>query len=473
MPDAEGFQERLASALETKRQFLEQKALPRLQESFHGFLNLYESLYGILLRKSLLQEDPYKYEQKISEVTVPAREAIQDSQKDEELSQRLSDFHRQLEFLNTYYQFTLDFLTLERLRRVIGLVQYVNWLHLVETAPDDTTATLAELITKVRLGTDSTATGILANALPQLEQQVRQILTLLKEVLGFQRQAYKLELRRRIVSARRRSLAGVYAEAPEQAYAQIKSQFQGEMRGEPFYRDLVLELLEEEFSEDSGRLQELALARLAVPEEKPQRQTQAPDYRAVLLEAVRLMLPAGVHLGEALRKVEANQQLLQGRRRLGGRVRRWLRRALRSRSSEQLISLRYFDSVSSTTRVDKLNLQRFMVEMRKRITLFSALSTVGSAGHQKLQAAAEQTLLEFLTRNLGELQLAHRRLEGLSDMQRETAPAAERQRLKGIRIELSGLKNCIIRANRRRYDYVARKEEEAQLRKLGAEQAGA
>ena len=144
MSEFEGFQARLEAAVEAKRRFLDENTLPQLKESFRIFQSLFENLYNILMRKALIQEDPYKYERKISEIEMPPKGDIQDMEKGEKLSLRLSSFHAQLEFLNTYYQFSMDFIDLQRIRRIIGLVQYINWTHVSETAPEATTAVLAD-----------------------------------------------------------------------------------------------------------------------------------------------------------------------------------------------------------------------------------------------------------------------------------------------------------------------------------------
>jgi hypothetical protein len=119
MPESAGFQAQLEAAVEAKRRFLEENTLPQLKESFRLFQTLFENLYNILQRKTLIQEDPYKYEQKTSEIEIPPTGDILDMEKSDKLSQRLSAFHTQLEFLNTYYQFSLEFIDLQRLRRII------------------------------------------------------------------------------------------------------------------------------------------------------------------------------------------------------------------------------------------------------------------------------------------------------------------------------------------------------------------
>jgi hypothetical protein len=89
-----------------------------------------------------------------------------------------------------------------------------------------------------------------------------------------------------------------------------------------------------------------------------------------------------------------------------------------------------------------------------------------------LSEASEHQIDTFLKKNIGELQLLYRRLQGLNEYLLQAAPTERKEQLKGIRIELSGLKNSVVRANRRRYEYVALKEEEVRLQQLGvAEQS--
>jgi hypothetical protein len=468
MSESEGFQVRLEAAIEGKRQFLEEKTLPRLKESFRVFQNLFENLYNVLLRKALVQEDPYKYEQKISEVTIPPKGDILDSEKGEQISQRLSAFHAQVEFLNTYYQFSLEFIDLQRIRRIIGLVQYINWTRVTETSPEATTAVLAETLGKIRPGSDNISTRIISASLAQMQSLSRTILAQLKEMLGFQRQTYKLMLRQGLLPPIHQTLGKLYAVSPDKAYEKSKIVFASSMKGKPFYRDLVVELLQEEFAEDADKLRERALTALKIPQEKPVESRKKPDYKGILKEAARLMFPAGGHLQDALRKIVNNEEILQkSRRDLGGKLRFWLQKVFQNREPSRTIEIRYFDSRSSTTQTETIDFRKFVDRVRRKSSLFAALSQPDSTSFARLSAASEQQIDGFLKKNLGELQLLHRRLQGLSECFRQEASKEQKDQLKGIKIELSGLKNCIVRANRKRYEYVALKEEEVRLQQLG------
>jgi hypothetical protein len=266
-------------------------------------------------------------------------------------------------------------------------------------------------------------------------------------------------------------VARLYAAGAEQAYARLKSLFLRNMKGEPFYKDLVMEVLEEEYGPQAAERREAALTRLQVPQQKPVKQTQAPDHRPLLVESVRLLLPAAGFLGDVVKKLAFNQELLERRRGLFGKLRAWLRQVFRAPPEPQLLDIRYFQSATSTTRSERLDLRVFLEQLRRKIALFTALADQAGRAANRLAALSDEQLLAFATRNLGELQLALRRCEGAAEALR--ARAASGQQIKGIRIELSGLKNCLVRSNQLRYEYVSRKEEGERLKKLGSAPAEA
>jgi hypothetical protein len=65
------------------------------------------------------------------------------------------------------------------------------------------------------------------------------------------------------------------------------------------------------------------------------------------------------------------------------------------------------------------------------------------------------------------LQNLHRTFAALDEYYKSSLPKSERGKIKGIKPELSTVKNCTIRANSLRHDYSAQKEEEEQLKRLG------
>ena len=90
-----------------------------------------------------------------------------------------------------------------------------------------------------------------------------------------------------------------------------------------------------------------------------------------------------------------------------------------------------------------------------------------STAYRRLESASEDQIFAFLDKNLKESHLIYRRLEGLNTYFRSEAPKEERGRIKGIKSELSSMKNSLVKSNQKKHEYVALKEEEGQMKKLG------
>jgi cell shape-determining protein MreC len=58
-------------------------------------------------------------------------------------------------------------------------------------------------------------------------------------------------------------------------------------------------------------------------------------------------------------------------------------------------------------------------------------------------------------------------LNGLDEFFKSAPLPQNRSKIKGLKMEITALKNSIVKANQRRSEYTAYIEEEAQLRKLG------
>ena len=462
MSEQDGFQGELAAALEKKASLLANDVLPKLQDGFRLFHSLFSNLYNLLYRKSLVQEDPYQYDRKLPELVLPSRGPIADSEKMEQLSRRLAEFQHQLEFLNGTYQFSLEFLGLERLKLLTGMVRYIDWSNLMTSSPDSNTSVLAEALGRIKLGADKISAGIVSDSSGQLAALTCQILKGLEEAAAWQRESYKLELRRRFFGRLGPELDKAVKAGMEQALPRLQHAFRQLEPEGTFHTELAREALAEDFSPDGPRLRAEALARLAV---SPQPRAPAPtvDYRALLLEAVRSLVPTRLHLAEALAKLDANRSAREGRRR--GFWARLLELFGFSRGggSLEVLEIRQFDNATGVARPLRVNFPQFADQMRRKTALLEALGNAASTASVRLRAASEQEIHDFLDKNLAELHGLFRVMEGLDAFFK----TGKKEEVRGIKIELAAIKNSLVRANKQRYEYTARKEEEKQRQQMG------
>jgi hypothetical protein len=469
MEGFEEFQRRLEGSLESRRAYLDTQRLPQLKESFRTLQTQVEGLLNILTRKGLLREDPYKYSQRISEIEAPADDPFPESEKTDEMSYRLSGYRTQLDHLNTYYQFSVAFFDLPRLKRLSAFLSYIPWRSLSETAKSPTTRALSQFLGKIRAGSDTMAASIVKDSLIQMEKVVSLITSSLAEVVSFHRESFKCELRKKVLPHVEANAEAVSARRDEVMRA-VKRTFAQALPGQPYYPELVEEVLEEDFGPDAESLRQKLLDALAVKEQKREEIKKKEDvpHKELLLEAVSALSRIAPDLGSAVLSLADNQAVISARRRsLGERIRQWLERRVSGRREEQVYEVEYFEGDDAAPRSEKISFIPFVDGLRKKNTLLSSLANRASGAYQKMEAAGEDALLEFVSRQLAELNLIYRRMGGLATYFQSEVSREQRQRLKGIKIELAAIKNGIVKANQKKHEYVSRKEEEEQMRRLG------
>ena len=76
-------------------------------------------------------------------------------------------------------------------------------------------------------------------------------------------------------------------------------------------------------------------------------------------------------------------------------------------------------------------------------------------------------VVEFITKQLSECQRLITTLTAFDDFFKETVTPLDRSRIKGVKMEISSLKNTIIKTNQRKAEYSSLIEEQRQMQKLG------
>jgi hypothetical protein len=66
-----------------------------------------------------------------------------------------------------------------------------------------------------------------------------------------------------------------------------------------------------------------------------------------------------------------------------------------------------------------------------------------------------------------DLVLVYRRLQGLDTFFKNAVEREQKAELKGIKIELTSINNSMVRANQKKHEYIARKDEFEQMKRLG------
>jgi len=431
--------------------------MTKLKEELRIFQISFASLYNIYLKKKVIDEDPYKQDTKISELEVPDASTFQEAKRIEQLSIRLSNYDNQLDYLVNFYQINVDYLNLERIKRIVGLVRYVDWISFSPDSQSLMTKSVAEITSNAKAGVDPLTLSIIAESLSKLSKKTATSMNILKELNAYYREDYKLSVRLNVTKD---------MSANEANLDNIKKKMHSAMPGSPFYKELVEEIIKEDYTDSGPDLRDTVLNTLKVAETK-QKVTKAPvNFKNILLDGIVIIGGAATQLTEISQKLNDNQAVMESRKKsFFEAIKELIRQITNAEPEEVIYTVEILDNTKGTTVKEKVNFHRLMDEIDKKIRILS--SFVRGPAYNKLAAMTEEQITSYLEKNINDVQSYHRILGALDEFFKGNVQQEDRSKIKGIKPELSALKNTYIKANQSKYEYSAQKESEEQMKRLG------
>jgi len=448
----------LEQVLNDRKDWLERSELGKLKDNLRAFHSSFASLYNIFLKKKLIDEDPYKQEAKISELEVPDATPFQDAKRVEQLSIRLSNYDNQLDFLVNFYQLGMEFLNLERIKRIVGLIRYVDWTGFSPDSQSIMTKATAEMTNQAKIGVDSLTLSIITECMSKLSKMTTAVMTTLKILNTYYRESYKLSVRQNITQ----NMSG-----GDPNVDSIKKKFNSSMPpGTPFFKELIDELIKEDYSNQGPDLRDTILNTLKVPVEKVKDGKPPVNYKNILLDGIQVIGGASNVFNEIAVKLDENKSVLENRKKNFLQMIKDLIRQITNAEPEEVVyNMEYMDKTKGVMVKEKCNFFQFRDEMDRKSKILA--SFVRGPAYNKLSAMNEEQIIGYLDKNIRDVQNLHRIMNALDDYFKANAVKEDREKLKGIKPELSALKNIIVKANQLKYEYSAQKEEEDQMKRLG------
>ena len=447
----------LDEAVLARKDWLEKSELPKLKEELRHFQISFASLYNIYLKKKLINEDPYKQESKISELEVPDTSDFNEAKRLEQISIRLSNFDNQLDFLVNFYQLGVDFLNIDRIKRIVGLIRFIDWINLTPDNQSPMTKAVANMTAQAKVGVDQLTISIIGESLTRLSKTTATSMNTLKELNVFYRESYKLNVRKNITQN---------MSAGDATPENIKKKMPSAMPGSPFYKELIDEVIKEDYSSSGPDLRETLLNSLKLADTKQKTVKQEINYKNILLDGIIAIGNSSTILTEIITKMSENQAVLDSRKKsFLESIKELIRQITNAEPEEVIYTVESMDAAKGVPVKEKVNFHKFLGELGKKTKFLS--SFVRGAAYNKLAAMSEEQIITYLEKNINDVQALHKTLGALDDFFKANVEAGERDKIKGIKPELSALKNTFVRANQIRYDYSAQKEEEEQMKRLG------
>lgn len=466
MAEEFNFEEALSKALGEKVAWFDSKVMVEALESYRVLYSAANNVMRLLLQKGLITADPYKLEKKISDVGVPEEGEYPESDRSKVLGVRLSDYERMLDFLCNYFKFSASNLTLPRIKKLIGLNNYFQWGSLVVTSEQPNTKGLANLVTIVRQGSDAIATGSINGAISAASKSLVEINGALKQSSDLQRELYKMEVRRNVIA--HSSFSWTKEDSVSETVQKIKKLFPSTMGKQPFYPELIEEIVLESIGSNSIQRQQALLSKLHVVQETQTKKHIQLNTKTMIMDAVRNLSGMAPQLELVVSKLKDNNTLVQDQRNTPfEKFKRILRKAFGLKPPVIEYTVPVTDITTKTTKNEKVDFGKSLSDISKRMNFYSALASRESPSYQRMENQQETEIYSFLTKQLSECQQMLSILIAYDKFFKSEVESPNKSKVKGLSMETTAIKNTMVKTNQRKAEYAAYVEEQHQMHRLG------
>ncbi len=171
---------------------------------------------------------------------------------------------------------------------------------------------------------------------------------------------------------------------------------------------------------------------------------------------------------QAIKKLDFNIALSKEKTlSFGDKFRIWIMNLSGKESEKKIIEIDIFDERLSVSKTVKLNLNEYMENTRKKMRTIAGLSNKVSTITRKLETASEDVILNFIGKSVEELYIIISKMDPINTYFKSEISREQRKSLKGVKIEVTTMKNTLVKTNQKRHEYISRMEEIEQMKKLG------
>ena len=467
MEETKSFNDLLFQAILERQQMFDSVLLPKLQEEFRISQSAAKTIQTVLLKKGILHDNPYKYDSKITEIQIPPDDSFTDTERAGVIGTRLAHYEAMLDYMHNYYQFTCDFLTTDRINKLIELSHTFAWESFTTSSSKPNTKGLADLVNNVRNGTDPMSISIINDSISQLSRASVSITKSLKGLTDFHKERYKIAVRKLVMPSVVIDQASL-SSGTSASLKEIKRSFSQNMKDQPFYTELIEEILKEEYSPDHEVLQKELLVRLTSLKQDLKKNVQEDNPKTFLMDGIKAVGATGTQLDEIIAKLIENEHLMNSiEKGFMQKLAEFFRKAFNKPEVHQDMIINTLDPLTQTSKRETIVFTSFIEEIKHRARIYNGFTVRSSPAYQKIEQMQEQQILDLLTRHVAELNVTLKQCAGLDDFFKQNAPPEIRNNIRGVKVDISAIRNNLVKANQCRAEYSSQVEEQQQLKKLG------
>ena len=460
------FTSQLETALMAKQGWFNTDKLQQLLEQYRLLFTCVRNLNEVLVKRSLIHPDPYKLETRISDIATIETSSFIENEDAVVLGKRFSDYEMMLDFICTYFRFTVENITLNKIKILMEFNDAFDWSNLSSNSPKSNTRALATALSKARTNAPAVTISLINDSQEKCAKCMKYINSYLTELADFQKELYKGNIRKDIFEHPDFNKEKAFS-SPEAEMNEIRRLFGKTTGKKTFYTDLVQEIISEDQSPDRENLRKRLLEKLEIKVREEKKETRTIDPHDLLMSAVFSLGVLSSILGQMSVKLSDNFDLLfYVKKTFFTKFMEALRKALGIKEKERSCTIVVTDQQSGSKSQLHIEVNQFLAQLTKLAHVYAGIAAKGNE-YNKINSAKPDDALIFLNRQIQENQKLFTTINALDEHFKSNVEVTQRPKVKGLKIDLSSYRNAIIAVNKKRGDYVSAVEEIEQMKKLG------
>ncbi len=439
---------------------------PKLKLLFKNAINNITNLTNLLLRKSLLKENFYGYTNEYEKsFYLPEEKDILEKEKSRVMFERLKAFMNALDYLANNLPSFMDSLSDDYIKNCQKCLSFFEFHNFKSTSNSSNTKILKTMIDKILTDKDQILKRVILDNLKLLEDNFIKIKYIVEDFIKYKKERYFSIIRFKVFPFLKEDFNEKLLHDNPSDYLTRLFRFMKQNTPDiSFNKEFIFESIKLCYELDSKKALE-KLKKELLSEVKPDKsKISVLSPREKLLNIINYISGVSTYLEKIYIMLNQNLNFLHDRKKnFIERIIDIFKNSISASKDDSYFKIDYIDPSSKKIQNDTININEFLINIKKKIVLFNELLKSDSSIHNKIKSSKEDSIYKFLEKTYFDLMLTKERIIGLDGEIRLKIPKKNRSNLKEITEPLERLNIILLKTGEMRRKYVM--EEEAILGK--------
>ncbi len=435
---------------------------PKLKSLFKNAINNVSNLSNLLIRKSLLKEDLYTYSQEHEHVFyLPEQKDFPDKEKPRVIYDRLKAFMNALDFQITNLPAFMDSLTDEYINNTQRILSFFIFYNFNSTSTSINTKILREMVDKLLEEKDQILKRVILDNLKYLEDIFTKIKAINEDFIRYKKEKYFMLIRFKVFPFLKDQFTEKLLNDNPTEYIYKLSVFMKQKTPEIFFsKQWIFQAIKLCYSLDPNTALEKLKSELLIATKSETPLHHIFSSREKLIRIINYLSSSSSVLEKIYILLKQNITYIHDRKKTFiEKILEIFKSAVSGSSKDDIyFKIEYIDPSNKKIQNDVININDFLINIKKKIILFNEMVKSDSKVYNKIKLGKEDSLYKFIENTYFDLMLTKERIIGINGEIRLKVPKKSRSKLGELSGSLEKFNEIIMKSGEMRRKYVMEEE---------------